>query len=152
MRKARHLHTSRHQKYAPLEERIYRLRCVEAWSIVVPWVGYRVSEFLSASSRRRKRVRGVRTLVDSEADAGPDRARAELAYIEGLRMDEAMQPLRLLGLASTARCLPNQNGRDSAGGAMEVRLQEHQVDRPRVVYRDRAVNTWKQQQASEYGF
>jgi methionine sulfoxide reductase catalytic subunit len=98
-------------KLAPLEERIYRMRCVEAWSMVIPWVGFSLSnlikfaeptgnakyiEFISANDDRT--MPGARVPV------------LDWPYIEGLRMDEAMHPLAMLAVGLYGEVLPNQNG------------------------------------------
>ena len=95
-----------------LEERIYRLRCVEAWSMVIPWVGLPAGR--PAQARRAARageVRRVHHAVRSEADAGPARrACCDWPYVEGLRLDEAMHPLTILAVGLYGEVLPNQNG------------------------------------------
>jgi sulfoxide reductase catalytic subunit YedY len=98
-------------KWAPLEERIYRHRCVEAWSIVVPWAGYPLSEFIKKfePTSRAKYVQ-FKTLVDQKQMPGQTEPALNWPYVEGLRMDEAMHPLTLLGLGLYGEVLPNQNG------------------------------------------
>lgn len=141
-------------KYAPLEERIYRLRCVEAWSMVVPWVGYPLSEFLKRFEPTSKaKYVEFRTLVDTRQMPGQTEPALNWPYVEGLRMDEAMHPLTLLGLGLYGEVLPNQNGAPirlvvpwkygfkSIKSIVRVRFVENEP-----------INTWKQQQSSEYGF
>ena len=141
-------------KYAPLEERIYRLRCVEAWSMVVPWVGYPLSEFLKRFEPTSKaKYVEFRTLVDTRQMPGQTEPALNWPYVEGLRMDEAMHPLTLLGLGLYGEVLPNQNGAPirlvvpwkygfkSIKSIVRVRFVETEP-----------INTWKQQQSSEYGF
>jgi methionine sulfoxide reductase catalytic subunit len=98
-------------KLAPLEERIYRLRCVEAWSMVVPWVGYPLAELIKRvqPTGNAKYVEFI-TLNDPEQMPGQKSAVLEWPYVEGLRMDEAMHPLTLLTLGLYGEVLPNQNG------------------------------------------
>jgi len=94
-----------------LEERIYRLRCVEAWSMVIPWVGFplnKVIERLEPTSDA-KFVQFV-TLHDPDQMPGQDWPVLDWPYVEGLRMDEAMHPLTLLTVGVYGRVLPNQNG------------------------------------------
>ena len=79
-----------------LEERIYRLRCVEAWSMVVPWVGFPLADLLY----RRAEMRGTRSFTSI----------IDWPYREGLRMDEAMNPLAILSVGMYGKTLPNQNG------------------------------------------
>ena len=98
-------------KYAPLEERIYRLRCVEAWSMVIPWIGYPLSEFLKRFEPTTKaKYVEFRTLVDTKQMPGQTEPALNWPYVEGLRMDEAMHPLTLLGLGLYGEVMPNQNG------------------------------------------
>lgn len=96
-----------------LEERVYRLRCVEAWSMVIPWVGFQLSALLKKlepqtsakyvffeTLNRPDEMRGVRSFSSS----------IDWPYVEGLRMDEAMHPLTILATGIYGRHLPNQNG------------------------------------------
>lgn len=96
---------------APLEERVYRMRCVEGWSMVIPWVGYSLSELI-----RRVEPLGnahyieYETLADDERMPGIRAPILAWPYVEGLRMDEAMHPLTLLCFGLYGEVLPNQNG------------------------------------------
>jgi len=96
---------------APLEERIYRFRCVEAWSMVVPWVGIPLAKVL-ARYRPTSKARYVsfETLVDPEQMPGQRRNVIDWPYREGLRLDEAMHPLAFLAVGMYGRVIPNQNG------------------------------------------
>ncbi len=98
-------------KLAPLEERIYRFRCVEAWSMVVPWVGFSLSTLINAVQPKgnAKYVEFV-TLADKAQMPGLRSGVLDWPYTEGLRMDEAMHPLTLLTLGAFGEMLPNQNG------------------------------------------
>ena len=142
-------------KWAPLEERIYRLRCVEAWSMVIPWIGYPMSEFIKRfePTSKAKYVQ-FKTLVDTKQMPGQTEPALQWPYVEGLRMDEAMHPLTLRRTWPLRRGAAEPERRaDPPGRAVEVRLQEHQVDRARVSSSENEpLNTWKQQQSSEYGF
>ena len=97
----------------PIEERIYRHRCVEAWSIVVPWIGFLLAR---AAEGCRARQQGPNTWrsqsrFTTKADAvGGPRVGIDLPYVEGLRLDEAMHPLALLAVGLYGETLPNQNG------------------------------------------
>jgi sulfoxide reductase catalytic subunit YedY len=96
-----------------LEERIYRLRCVEAWSMVVPWVGYTLADLLKRfqPTSRAKYVKFY-TLEDKQQMRG-QRSRTSIVdwpYVEGLRMDEAMHPLTFMAVGVYGEVLPNQNG------------------------------------------
>ena len=93
------------------EERIYRFRCVEAWAMVVPWVGFSLSELLKRfkPTSQAQYVR-FETLYDKEQMPGQRRSVLDWPYQEGLRMDEAMNPLSMLVTGAYGRELPNQNG------------------------------------------
>ncbi|MHC3922591.1 protein-methionine-sulfoxide reductase catalytic subunit MsrP [Alcaligenes nematophilus] len=98
-------------KLAPLEERIYRLRCVEAWSMVVPWVGYSLSALLKqASPQGSARFVRFETAADPETMPGLRSRILAWPYVEALRLDEAMHPLTLLATGLYGRSLPVQNG------------------------------------------
>jgi methionine sulfoxide reductase catalytic subunit len=98
-------------KVAPIEERIYRHRCVEAWSIVVPWAGYSLSELLKKVSPTAKaKFVAFESLYDSKVMWSPQEAGIELPYVEGLRLDEAMHPLALLCVGMYGETLPPQDG------------------------------------------
>ena len=100
-------------KKMSLEERIYRLRCVEAWSMVIPWVGFPLADLLKefkpnsnakyvqfTTLKRKSEMRGVRSSF----------AIIDWPYVEGLRMDEAMHPLAFMSVGMYGKVLPNQNG------------------------------------------
>ncbi|MBJ18390.1 MAG: protein-methionine-sulfoxide reductase catalytic subunit MsrP [bacterium] len=94
-----------------LEERIYRFRCVEAWSMVVPWIGLPLADVLKRFEPTSKaRYVSFETLVDREQMPGQRRRVIDWPYREGLRMDEAMHPLSILAVGMYGRVLPNQNG------------------------------------------
>lgn len=98
-------------KLAPMEERIYRMRCVEGWSMVIPWVGYSVAELI-----RRVEPQGsakfveFHTLADKAQMPGLRSPVLLWPYVEGLRMDEALHPLSMLVFGMYGEVLPNQNG------------------------------------------
>jgi len=94
-----------------LEERIYRLRCVEAWSMVVPWVGIPLADVLARFEPTSKaKYVAFRTVFRPEEMRGQTRAILDWPYVEGLRIDEAMHPLTLLTVGLYGEVLPNQNG------------------------------------------
>ena len=98
-------------KIAPLEERIYRHRCVERWSIVVPWIGFPLAALLKEVEPLSKaKYVAFQTLLDKTQMPLWNRAGIELPYVEGLRLDEAMHPLALLVVGLYGETLPNQNG------------------------------------------
>ncbi|MGH9402457.1 MAG: protein-methionine-sulfoxide reductase catalytic subunit MsrP [Terriglobia bacterium] len=98
-------------RLAPLEERIYRHRCVEAWSIVVPWIGFPLSVLIKqvAPTSKAKYV-AFQSLYDSKEMPEGRYAGIPFPYLEGLRMDEAMHPLTLLCFGMYGETLPNQDG------------------------------------------
>jgi methionine sulfoxide reductase catalytic subunit len=95
----------------PLEERVYRLRCVEAWSMVVPWVGFPLGDLLKRFKPTSKaKFVEFKTLYDPKQMPGERASVLEWPYVEGLRMDEAMHPLALMAVGLYGKVLPNQNG------------------------------------------
>lgn len=98
-------------KLAPLEERVYRLRCVEGWSMVIPWIGYSLAELIRKvePTGNAKYVEFV-TLADKKQMPGIGSPVLEWPYVEALRLDEANHPLALLSLGMYGEVLPNQNG------------------------------------------
>jgi methionine sulfoxide reductase catalytic subunit len=141
-------------KAFPLEERIYRLRCVEAWSMVVPWVGFPLADLVrrvEPTSRARYLV--LQTLLDP-AQMPEQRTRLlDWPYTEGLRIDEATHPLSLLAVGLYGRVLPNQDGAPirlvvpwkygfkSVKSIVRIRFQE-----------EMPLTTWARMAPSEYGF
>ncbi|MGB7434532.1 MAG: protein-methionine-sulfoxide reductase catalytic subunit MsrP [Candidatus Acidiferrum sp.] len=98
-------------KLAPLEERIYRHRCVEGWSIVVPWIGYSLNTILrSAEPTEKAKFVAFQSYYDPGQMPWGARSGIELPYEEGLRLDEAMHPLTLLCVGMYGETLPNQDG------------------------------------------
>jgi sulfoxide reductase catalytic subunit YedY len=94
-----------------LEERIYRMRCVEAWSMVIPWVGFPLSELIKrAEPTSNAKYVAFTTKLDPSEMPGQTRNVLDWPYVEGLRIDEAMNPLTLLAVGLYGRPLPNQNG------------------------------------------
>jgi sulfoxide reductase catalytic subunit YedY len=98
-------------RWLPLEERIYRMRCVEAWSLVIPWLGVPLADFV----RRADPLPGARyvafeTLHDPEQMPGQKAGVLPWPYVEGLRIDEATHPLAFLAVGLYGKALPNQNG------------------------------------------
>lgn len=141
-------------KLAPLEERVYRLRCVEAWSMVIPWVGYSLSELLKRAepTSKAKFVEFV-SLEDPEQMPGQKSATLDWPYREGLRIDEAMHPLTILAVGLYGEVMPKQNGAPirlvvpwkygykSAKSIVKIRLVEEQP-----------ITSWMKAGPSEYGF
>jgi len=142
------------RKLAPLEERIYRHRCVEAWSIVVPWIGYSFSALAKeVDPKPTAKFVAFQSYYDvKQMPLGP-RAGIELPYVEGLRLDEAMNPLALLTFGMFGETLPNQDG-------APVRMvlpwkygfkSVKSLVRIRFV-KDMPPTTWNIANAREYGF
>ena len=137
-----------------LEDRIYRLRCVEAWSMVIPWRGLPLADLLKRfEPTSRARYVAFETLLDPEQMPGQRRAILDWPYAEGLRIDEAMHPLTLLATGMYGRDLPNQNGAPlrlvvpwkygfkSIKSIVRIRLTAEQPP-----------TSWNRQAPGEYGF
>jgi sulfoxide reductase catalytic subunit YedY len=98
-------------KLAPLEERVYRLRCVEGWSMVIPWIGYSFSEIIKkVEPTGNAKYVEFTSLADKKQMPGVGSRVLNWPYVEGLRIDEANHPLALLTLGMYGETLPNQNG------------------------------------------
>jgi methionine sulfoxide reductase catalytic subunit len=141
-------------KWFPLEERIYRMRCVEAWSMVVPWVGFPLGDLVRrVEPTSRAKYVAFQTLHDPSQMPGQRRSVLEWPYLEGLRMDEAVHPLTLLAVGLYGRVLPNQDGAPmrlvvpwkygfkGAKSIVRIRFVEEE---PRT--------TWSRMAPNEYGF
>jgi sulfoxide reductase catalytic subunit YedY len=137
-----------------LEERVYRLRCVEAWSMVIPWIGVPLSAVLNkVQPQPSAKFVEFTTLVRPSEMPGLRTANLEWPYVEGLRMDEAMHPLSLMVVGLYGKVLPNQNGAPLRvhspwkygfkGGKSIVRIR---------VMANQPNNTWAVQTPHEYGF
>ena len=141
-------------KLAPLEERIYRHRCVEGWSIVVPWIGFPLNALLKQIEPTSKaKYVAFETYFDLKQMPEAHYAGIPLPYVEGLRLDEAMHPLTLLSVGLYGETLPPQNGAPlrlvvpwkygfkSIKSIVKIRLVEKQPP-----------TTWSLANAQEYGF
>jgi sulfoxide reductase catalytic subunit YedY len=141
-------------KLAPIEERIYRLRCVEGWSMVIPWMGYSLAQLIKkVEPNSNARFVEFVTLDDKKQMPGLRSPVLQWPYVEGLRLDEAMHPLTLLTLGMYGEVLPNQNGAPvrvvvpwkygfkSAKSIVKIRFTKEQ---PRTA--------WNVSAPSEYGF
>ena len=141
-------------KLSAQEERIYRLRCVEGWSMVIPWVGYSLAELIKKVEPQpgAKFVEFV-TLADKKTMPYVGSAVLDWPYTEGLRMDEAMHPLTLLSFGMYGEVLPNQNGAPvrlvvpwkygfkSAKSIVKIRFTDKEP-----------TTAWNKAAANEYGF
>ncbi len=98
-------------KWFPLEERVYRMRCVEAWSMVIPWLGFPLGELVKRlEPTSRAKYVAFTTLLDPEQLPGQRRSVLDWPYVEGLRIDEATHPLALLAVGLYGKTLLGQNG------------------------------------------
>ncbi len=152
--KAQRLDVDELRRLAPLEERVYRLRCVEGWSMVVPWIGYSFSELMKrvAPTGNAKYVEFV-TLADPRQMPGVRSSVLAWPYTEGLRIDEAAHPLTLLTFGLYGEVLPRQNGAPmrvvvpwkygfkSAKSLVAIRFVER-----------RPLTSWHRAAPQEYGF
>ncbi|MDD5174823.1 MAG: protein-methionine-sulfoxide reductase catalytic subunit MsrP [Sterolibacterium sp.] len=141
-------------KLAPLEERIYRMRCVEGWSMVIPWLGFPLATLLKSVEPlgAAKYVEFV-SAADPKTMPGVNRGMIDWPYVEGLRLDEALHPLTILSVGLYGEPLPNQNGAPvrlvvpwkygfkSGKSIVKIRLVEHE---PKTA--------WMKAAPSEYGF
>jgi methionine sulfoxide reductase catalytic subunit len=141
-------------KDQPLEERIYRLRCVEAWSMVVPWIGFELAGLLNrVGVQSGAKYVAFETLVRPEEMPGQSSPFIEWPYREGLRLDEAMHPLTILATGLYGEPMPNQNG-------APIRLVvpwKYGFKSIKSIVRISLVaemppTTWNMLQPSEYGF
>jgi sulfoxide reductase catalytic subunit YedY len=138
----------------PLEERVYRLRCVEAWSMVIPWVGFPLGDLLRRfePSSEAKFVR-IETLYDPGQMPGQRRRILDWPYVEGLTMAEAMHPLAIIAVGVYGRELPNQNG---APLRLVVPWKYGFKSIKSIVSieftRRQPLNSWQQSIPQEYGF
>jgi len=141
-------------KLAPLEERIYRHRCVERWSIVVPWIGYSLGTILKLVEPTEKaKYVAFQSYFDHNEMPWAKYTGLEYPYVEGLRLDEAMHPLTLLCVGMYGETLPNQDGAPvrmvvpwkygykSIKSIVKIKLQEREP-----------TTTWNLQAPNEYGF
>ena len=141
-------------KISPPEERIYRMRCVEAWSMVIPWVGFPLSKLLDAvEPLSSAKYVAFETLLDPKRMPGQRSDVLEWPYVEGLRMDEAMHPLAILASGIYGRALPPQDGapirlvvpwKYGFKGIKSIVKIKLVADQPRT--------TWNVAAPNEYGF
>ncbi len=141
-------------KWGAMEERIYRLRCVEGWSMVIPWVGYSLADLI----RRVEPLPGAKfvefvTQADAQTMPGLRSGALDWPYVEGLRMDEAMHPLSLLAFGMYGEVMPKQNGAPlrlvvpwkygfkSGKSLVKIRFTDKQP-----------LSSWEKAARQEYGF
>ena len=154
VRKPQVVDVDRLLEWFPLEERVYRLRCVEAWSMVVPWVGFPLRALLErVEPGSRAKYVAFTSLYDPEQMPEQRRHVLEWPYVEGLRIDEAMHPLTILAVGLYGKVLPAQNGAPlrlvvpwkygfkGIKSIVKIRLTEEQP-----------ATTWSVAAPREYGF
>ena len=141
----------------PLEERIYRFRCVEGWSMVVPWIGFELSHLLKIVGVKSS-AKYVKFVTLYDPDQFPDQKKGmwgavAYPYVEGLRLDEALNPLTLMTVGMYGKTLPKQNGAPlrlivpwkygfkSIKSIVSIELTDEEP-----------INTWKATNGAEYGF
>ena len=141
-------------KLAAPEERIYRHRCVEGWSIVVPWVGFSLSELIKRVDPLPKaKYVEFTTLYDPKQMPGQRSSVLKWPYVEGLRIDEALHPLALLCFGMYGEVLPNQDG-----APLRIVIQwKYGFKSAKSIVRirftsDQPLNSWQQYAPNEYGF
>ena len=141
-------------KLSAMEERVYRLRCVEGWSMVIPWTGYSLAELIKkAEPTSKAKYVEFTSLADKAQMPGVRSGVLDWPYVEGLRIDEAMHPLALLAFGMYGEVLPNQNGAPlrlvlpwkygfkSAKSIVRIRFVEKQP-----------MSSWTKAAQQEYGF
>jgi len=137
-----------------LEERIYRMRCVEGWSMVIPWIGLPLSTVLNdVQPNSKAKFVEFTSLLDPKRFPGQQRNVLDWPYVEGLRMDEAMHPLTILSMGLYGETLPNQDGAPirlvvpwkygfkGIKAIVKIKLVDKQP-----------VSTWTKSGPNEYGF
>jgi sulfoxide reductase catalytic subunit YedY len=141
-------------KLAPMEERIYRLRCVEGWSMVIPWIGWSLAHLIRhVEPTGNAKFVEFTTLADPQQMPQLSSRLLDWPYTDGLRLDEAMHPLTLLAFGLYGEILPNQNG-------APLRLVvpwKYGFKGPKSIVRIRfveraPVSTWMRSSPREYGF
>lgn len=138
----------------PLEERVYRLRCVERWSMVIPWLGFPLADLIKQLKPTSKAKYVLFTSLHRPSEMiGQQRAVLDWPYVEGLRLDEAMNPLTFLATGLYGKALPNQNGAPirlvvpwkygykSIKSIVHIRFTDQQP-----------VSSWTRSASNEYGF
>jgi sulfoxide reductase catalytic subunit YedY len=141
-------------KWFPLEERVYRMRCVEAWSMVIPWLGFPLGDLVKRlEPTGNARYIELVTLADPKQMPGVRRPVLKWPYVEGLRLDEAMHPLTLMAVGLYGKTLPNQSGaplrlvvpwKYGFKGVKSIVKIRFTADQPK--------NSWQIAAPNEYGF
>jgi methionine sulfoxide reductase catalytic subunit len=142
------------QKMGGVEQRVYRFRCVEAWSMVIPWDGFPLAKLITfAAPKPEAKFVKMTTFLDPKAAPGQREQNLDYPYVEGLRMDEAMNELAFIATGIYGKPIPNQNGaplrlvtpwKYGFKGVKSIVKFEFVAKQPR--------NTWNIMAADEYGF
>jgi sulfoxide reductase catalytic subunit YedY len=137
-----------------LEDRVYRHRCVEAWSMVIPWVGFPLSDFIKKCEPTSKaKYVEFTTIYDPKQMPGTRVPVLTWPYVEGLRMDEAMHPLTILVAGLYGEVLPNQNGAPLRLAVPWKYGFKHVKSIVKIRFVEKQpINTWQAQASNEYGF
>lgn len=144
------------KKYA-LQERIYRMRCVEGWSMVVPWIGFELGTFIN-DIKPLSSAKYVRFETRYDEDMFPDQSRGafsalEYPYIEGLRLDEAMNSLTLMSVGLYGKTLENQNGAPLRLVVPWKYGFKSIKSISKITFTDKEpINSWQKSNPREYGF
>jgi sulfoxide reductase catalytic subunit YedY len=141
-------------RMAPLEERVYRMRCVEGWSMVIPWIGFPLNALIKhVEPTPKAKFVEFTSVYRPDEMPGQRRGVLEYPYVEGLRLDEALHPLTILAVGLYGEVLPNQNGAPlrlvvpwkygfkGIKGIVKIRFVE-----------DQPVSSWTKAAPNEYGF
>jgi len=137
-----------------LEDRVYRHRCVEAWSMVIPWVGFPLSDLIKKVQPTSKaKFVEFTTLADANQMPGIRVPSLRWPYVEGLRMDEAMHPLTILVVGLYGEVIPNQNGAPLRVAIPWKYGFKHAKSIVKIRFTDQQpMNSWQRAQPNEYGF
>jgi sulfoxide reductase catalytic subunit YedY len=142
------------QSWFTLEQRVYRMRCVEAWSMVIPWLGFPLADLIEKlEPLGSAKYVEFQTLMDPKQMPGEKDPILDWPYVEGLRMDEALNPLTMIAMGVYGKALPNQNGaplrlvvpwKYGFKGIKSIVKIKFTTDQPK--------NTWQLAAPDEYGF
>ena len=137
-----------------LEERVYRHRCVEAWSLVIPWIGFPLSDFIKKCEPNSKaKYVEFTTLADTAQMPGARVPVLDWPYVEALRLDEAMHPLTILAVGLYGEVLPNQDGAPLRLAVPWKYGFKHIKSIVKIKFTEKQPrNTWQESAPTEYGF
>jgi sulfoxide reductase catalytic subunit YedY len=137
-----------------LEDRVYRHRCVEAWSMIIPWVGFPLADFIKKCEPTSKaKFVEFTTIYDPKQMPGLRSPVLRWPYVEGLRLDEAMHPLTILTVGLYGEVLPNQNGAPLRLAVPWKYGFKHIKSIVKIKFTEKQpLNTWQESAPQEYGF